>query len=560
MSAPAADRGGVESERGRVGRLTRLGLEPFDGLIFALVALLSFAVVGPLILSGSELTGGDGLFPPDQLQYLSWIRQSADHWLIANRWDMQPDTRVFLHPGFLLSGLAVRWFGIPIELSNLAIWKPISIVVVFLAARQYSRRLLGPGWPARVGMVLSLFLLPPMSSIAHRLGSGAKLDYNLDFITSEMWPGQQLLGYEVASTAIFAVPLILLLAERARSRRRVGLFALCAAGGLYVSWLQPWQGAELALIVTVTEMWRWWRRGERPCWSLALIPIAAAIPAFYYAILERTDPAWEFYGKTNLANSNPMFDWSPFAIAICLAPVAIPALISLRLPADGWQGTAVRVWPIAVAFVYLQPFGTFPFHSIQGLSIPLSVMAVQAFTVGRPRILPRPRWWWVVPALVLLTVPGTVHRLQLGYDNVDSKIFPYVFEPGERAALRWIDEDPVPGAVVADRYGGLLIPAFAGRESFIGTPALTPQFTPKSKLMYAILFGVVPPLKSQEAVRATGARFLFQTCGHWKGGAPDLTPLLGPLIEESKRFGCARAYRLRATSRSEQLERGLSGP
>ena len=546
MSAEARETGGKPGSG-------RFGL--FDAIVLALVACLAFAITGPLLLSGEHLIGGDGLFPPDQLQYLSWIRQAADHWLIANRWDMAPDTRVFLHPGFLASGLAVRWFGLPIEYANLAIWKPLAILIVFFGVRQYTRRMLLPGWPARVGLLLGLFLLPPMSSIAHRLGSGAKLDYNLDFITSEMWPGQQLLGYEVAATAIFMVPFVLLGVERARARRSHALLAACVLGAIWIMWLQPWQGAELALIVAATEMWRWWRRGERPWWPLAAVPILAAAPAVYYAVLERTDPAWEYYGETNLADSNPLFNWSPLAVAACLAPLAIPALISLRRPASDWQGTAVRIWPLAIAFVYFQPFGTFPFHSIQGLSIPLAVMAVQAFTVARPRWLPRPAAWWVVPAVLLLTVPGTVHRLKIGWDNVDGKIFPYTFGPGDREALRWIADDPAAGAVFADRYAGLLVPAFSQRESYVGTPALTPDFERKNMETNAILLGLATPRDAQAAVARSGARFVFLACAGWKGGAPDLMPLIGPLVEEERSFGCARAYRLKPTPASDAFVR-----
>ena len=52
----------------------------------------------------------------------------------------------------------------------------------------------------------------------------------------------------------------------------------------------------------------------------------------------------------------------------------------------------MRVWPFAALAVYLAPVGTFPYHSFQGLAIPLSILAVQGVASVWPR--PRPRSWW----------------------------------------------------------------------------------------------------------------------------------------------------------------------
>ena len=539
---------------------TRLKLDWFDLVGFLVTAVVSFAVIVPLLVAGRKLTGGDGLYPVDQLQYLSWIRQAADHGLMGNRWDMLPDTRVFLHPAFLLSGLGVRWFGLPIEYSNLAIWKPVSIVVVFFGCRQYARRLLPAGWPARVGFILALLLLPPFSSISHRLGSNPKLEYNFDFITTEMWPGQQLLGYEIAATAIFMVPLLLLAVEKVRGGGQKWALAGCSLGALFVMWLQPWQGVELLVIIAATELWRWGRKGVAPYWPLFSMAVLGALPAIYYATIERTDPAWALYGRENRANVNPIWDWSIPTLAMALAPLAIPAIISLRNRDDSWQGTALRFWPVAVAVAYLQPTGTFPFHSFQGLTIPLSVMAVQAFTINRPKYLPRPRWWWVVPVLFVLIVPGTVHRFQIAKTTIDHKIFPYEFQPGERQALAWLNANQTPGAVLTDEYAGLLVPAYARREAYVGTPPLTPEFKSRVGGMNLMMLGYATPKDAQNYVKRSGTRFVFEACAGWPFGSPNLMPLIGPLVERRLKFGCAQVLVLKPTPLSERLSPKIGGP
>ena len=67
---------------------------------------LSLLVLAALLTKGRALTGADGLLASDQLQYFTWIREAGEHGLIGNEYDFAPDHRVFLHPGFLLSGLA----------------------------------------------------------------------------------------------------------------------------------------------------------------------------------------------------------------------------------------------------------------------------------------------------------------------------------------------------------------------------------------------------------------------------------------------------------------------
>ncbi len=527
-------------------------LDWFDWIVLGAVGVLSIAVLGPLLITGHSITGGDGLFPPDQLQYLSWIRQAADHGLIGNRFDFAPDTRVFLHPAFLISGLAVR-LGLPIQYSNALIWKPVAVLVVFFGARQYARRLLPSGWPARTGTVLALFTLVPASTILGVFGAGFPLRYNLDFITSEMWPGQQLLGYEVAASAIFLVPLTLLLAERAKRERSWGKVAAVAGLALLITWLQPWQGAELLIILAAVEFWRWWRADERPFVRFVAVALAGIAPAVYYAILERTDPFWKLYGEMNRANADPIWNWSWWAVLLCLAPLGVPAIASVRSGIADWQTSAVRFWPVAVLIVYLQPSGTFPFHSVQGLSVPLAVMAVQGFTIYRPTWLPRPRIWWVVPAVAFLIVPGTWHRLGLAHENVQLRRFPYYFVGGEKAALSWLAANPREGGVLADRYAGLLVPPFANRESYVGPRVLTPGFKTKATDMDLLLLRFMKPQQAQAFVASTGASFIFEACGAWKGGAPALGSLLAPVIESERRFGCARVYSLKPTRRSTRL-------
>ena len=136
--APAAP-GGAAAMR----RLDRVELA-------VLVALAGFSllVLAALLTKGRALTGADGLLASDQLQYFTWIRQAAEHGLVGNEYDMAPDHRVFLHPGFLLSGPAARGARASRVPLSYLLWKPVAVGLLFWGALRYVRRLLPPGGAA----------------------------------------------------------------------------------------------------------------------------------------------------------------------------------------------------------------------------------------------------------------------------------------------------------------------------------------------------------------------------------------------------------------------------
>ena len=77
------------------------------------------------------MVGVDGPFAGDQLQYLSWIRESGDHVLTRNLYSGSIQPMAFLHPMFLLSG-ALWKVGVPLVFA-FQIWKPVVVVALVLA-------------------------------------------------------------------------------------------------------------------------------------------------------------------------------------------------------------------------------------------------------------------------------------------------------------------------------------------------------------------------------------------------------------------------------------------
>jgi hypothetical protein len=539
---PAVTTAAASAEGHRPRRLDtlagRLGLDRVELVALVALAGLSLAVLAALLAKGRAITGADGVLASDQLQYFTWIREASEHWLIGNRYDFEPDDQTFLHPGFLLSGFVHAVTGLSVPLSYL-LWKPVTVGVVFVGALLYVRRMLPPGGSRHAALLLVLFAVMPASAfVAWSDWGGNPRQYTFDFISGEMWTGQYLWGYLMTGLAVFLMPLVLLGVERWRSTRRTRTLVLTAAGALVVCWLQPWQGGTLALIVLAVEGLRWWRAGERPALRVLAVPAAVALPAAYYLALSVFDPAWELASDSNAAGSQATWSWPWWAIALSIAPLVVPAALAYRTPARDWQSVAVRVWPFAALVVYLQPTGTFPYHSFQGLAIPLSILAVQ----GVLSVWPRPRPLLVAAALALMIVPGTVHKAEVAVNSVRAAGDPYFVFADEQRALDALEDDARPGGVLAPAYGGHMLPYKTGREVYVGALSWTPDWEERVGETRRLFETGLAPERARELVRRSGARFVFVDC---RPGLRDLQAELRPLLEDVRRFGCATVYVLR---------------
>jgi hypothetical protein len=508
----------------------------------ALVALaaLSVAVLGGLFvkvwLRGGVVTGADGFLVADPMQYLDWARQAGEHVLIGNRHDLAPGTRDFLHPGLLVSGLAWR-LGAGPAVAYL-IWKPVAVLVLFAGTLALVHRFLERRDDRRLGLVLALFSCSPIAALIGWSGladPGDKLA--VDFITGELWAGSYLWGYLFTAIAVGLLPLALLAYERGRAGGPRRMLALAAGGGLLCAWLQPWQGATFALVVVAAECLLAARRGR--AWpgaarDLAAPLAAAAAPLAYYALLGRYDASWELAARVN-----DLPRWPLWVLVAGLAPLALPAAFAYRLPAPAFGDVALRAWPLAALAVYWLPLGTFPFHAFQGLTPPLVVLGMLAL---RARLGERPiRLAPAAVAVALLALVGTAYRAASMADAVHVGRQPFTLTAGERAALRYLDAQPEPGGVLAPVYTGIVVPAYTGRETWIGAGSWTPDQPARVQAAEDLFEGRLDRAQAARLVRRSGARFVLGDCH----GRADIGAALAAVAGPPRRFGCATVWRVR---------------
>ncbi len=212
-------------------------------------------------------------------------------------------------------------------------------------------------------------------------------------------------------------------------------------------------------------------------------------------LLSLLDTSWELAGRVN---DLPRWPW--WVLLAGLAPLAVPAAFAYRLPAPDFAAIALRAWPPAGLLVYFQPAGTFPFHALQGLGLPLSVLAVLALRswLG-PRAL---RPVAVVAALLLLCAVGTVYRVTELADAVHLGRQPFFLTADERAALRHLERESEPGGVLAPVYSGIVVPAYTGRETWIGAGSWTPRQPERTQQAEDLFGGRLDAAAAEALVRA----------------------------------------------------------
>jgi len=497
-------------------------------LLGALAALAAAPLAGLLVRvwsDGGVLSGGEGFVVVDQAQYLAWIRQVADHGLIANPFDLAPGERAFLHPGLLPSGV-LHALGLGI-VPAFALLKLPAVALLALGAAAWVRRHVATAGARAVALALALLAVSPLSAVISALQARpTPLKLDLDFLEGELWSGTYLWGYPFTATAVGLLALALLAYERGRSTEGGGRWLVAAAlAGLACAWLQPWQGATLALIVVAGEAFS----ARRRLVPAAVVLSAVALPLLYYLVLSRADPSWELAGEVNQVDR-----WPLWLLALGLAPLGLPALLGVRERGRGFGEVALLAWIPSALAVYFLPFGTFAPHALQGLAIPLAVLAVRGLAALRaPRAA-------VLAGLALMVVPGTVYRVDQLEGAVRFQAQPYVLASEERAALRWLDEAPEAGGVLAPVFTGVLVPGYTGRETWVGPPSWTPGQPERERAAEDLFAGRLDRAAAERVVRRSGARFLLSDCH----GRRDIAGLVRRVATPARRMGCAVVYRV----------------
>ncbi|HEX9108128.1 MAG TPA: hypothetical protein VF832_12885, partial [Longimicrobiales bacterium] len=348
-----------------------------------LFGLLSLWVLGldlyQVAAHGQVWTGTDGVYITDQMQYLAWIRDSAHHGLAANLFVLRGTPADYFQPAVEISALLTA-LGVAPWLA-LLLWKPVAVVCLFIAFRGYVHHSLANRAARRTALVLALFF-----------GSFTLL-YGSWTVVGDLMPAFLSWGYEFGVLAMALMVFALLAYARAREGRRVSLWA--GVLGALASLLHPWQGELMVLILFGAEaaMWRSergpvWQRLRLPALTFAIVGLAL----LYYELLGRFDESWRL---ARVASKHGFPFWP---VVLAMVPLILPALVAWRPRRLTFTAAMTRAWPMAALLIWglsASALSATPLHAVQGLTLPLAVLAVEgASRLGLQR-LPAARVWLV---------------------------------------------------------------------------------------------------------------------------------------------------------------------
>jgi hypothetical protein len=506
------------AEYGLLALLALLGSLP-------LIAMLRHAAAADLVFGGA-----DGPFAADQFQYMAWIREYGNHLLAANTLDVAPSDNVFFHPMFFVSGLGVR-AGLSVELTFL-LWKPVAIVLLFLGFRAYVRRFVDGAWARVAALAIALFCASPMWPLVEwePIESGDRFaDVNVAageaFATGLLW------GYLPAVISVALIPVFLLGIERVASSERPSPLDLAwvSAVGALASWLHPWQGEVLVLVVVGAVALE---RFPRRRWILAIPVGATAAPLFYYFALSRIDADWELAQQANALQGQV----SLWAALLALLPLLAAAALGVRTLSHSLADRMLLLIVPAALLVLVALSPSFPQHALEGISLPLAILAVRGLAT-----VPRRTAATAALAAVLI-LPGVAWSLDFMRDTVRAGAQPHYLEQGERDALSYLDAEGAPGAVLTDGYLGSLVPAKTGRTTWVGHPSWTRDYEERARQAGELFDGKLPRADAERLVRGSQATHVLVDCAN----ARTAPRALGPLVADRRQFGCASVYRVAA--------------
>ena len=446
------------------------------------------------------LVGEDAI--DDNNVYLGLMRQSAEgRVLFTNNFTPEPNPPALFNFLYLALGRISRWTGWSLDLVH-RLFGALSILLLTLTIYSFIATAIRRPFYRRFALVLACFgggFLWASRLVLRATG------FNLRPVTSwlvevNLFHAMLVYPHFVFSAALMTGSLALYLKSERVRRYMPAAAAGCVATILAASHafeavaFIPIAGAYLML--DALGLGRMPGASRWKCCALVIgMPVGMLLVNRWMLIME---PAWGDV-VTRLSFHTP----EPFRLVLGLGASFAIAVLTFEgfLRVDRPSGERMaRAWVLMVLVLAYVPFINWRWHLLNGIQIPLSVLATQGLrrTLFRriqlrrrarrqARIVPRGFWapapQLALMALVLIVCCLSAANLFLNYEDQVKEISPPTYlTRGEVAAMDWMRRNVSLDAVVLASYKtGNYVPRLAGQRVFLGEDMLTQAFESRAR-------------------------------------------------------------------------------
>ena len=526
-------------EASKAVKISRAECRAVLGLVIAVMALTLLPYVYAMQSANpGEYFSGFIWGVDDGNVYLSWIRQSAaGKWLLANPYTIAPQDPYFFNIFLIVLGKFSALTGLaPIVVFHLARF----LGGMFLLGAFY---LLVAEITASRRIRLAALLIAALSS---GLGWIVYLQAKMSDLPLGAWDGSRPMdvayGWQAQPEAVTFLSLLL----NPLFVISMGLLCLIFRYGLRAANQPGWRNALIcgilllilgnvhtydALIVYLA-LFAWfamvavqglitWRTAASRYAVIAVLGLPGPLWAYYTM---RLDPAYSQKAATPTRSAMPWDYAIGYGLVFLLALVGAVVIIRLRKTASGQASAKFNrelLFPIvwaALGFGLLYLPVSFQRKLIEGLHLPLCLLAAVALVELHRRLAGRVSFALVLVVFLLLTVPSNVLFLADCFDHLavnNVVLLRYLMPPAylskaEKTALNWLEVNAPDGAIVlSSSLTGSHIPAHTPCRVVAGHWSETLRFREMLQLVGYFYWPGQEPSVRRQILRRTGADFVY---------------------------------------------------
>jgi hypothetical protein len=506
----------------------------------------------------------------DNNVYLGLMRQAAEgRVLFTNNFTPESNRPALFNFIYLVLGRLAGATGWSLD-SVHRLFGGVSIVLLVMVTYAFIATAIRKAWYRRLALILACFGVGFiwLARLGHRL-TGMHLKTIASWLVeTSVFHTMLVYPHFVFAAALMVGSLLLLL-----KAERTGRFMPALAGGLCGALLAASHTFEMVVLLpaAVTYFVLDWMARERPPalhrWlSLALI-IGVPLPVLILNHLTLTrEPMW--------GNVVARLDFStpdPFRLALGLGASFFIVILTFDgfLRADRTAGERMsKAWLlVALALAYFPRFN-WRFHLLNGLQIPLAVLATQGLRRTAFRAILRRRarraapWWpkalrgWpgvqIASGVIIVLCCLSSVNLILSYRYEAGRVAEPTYLPkADVAAFEWMGREVPRDALVFCTYAtGNYIPRLSGQRVFIGEDMLTEDLAKRQSEVEEFFRPAWDDERRMSLLQRFGVDYVFYGSEERRMGGYDLSraSFLRPVYEAEG----VKIYRVTGAGKSER--------